>query len=318
MEYTMNLHEQTKLFNDAIQTASRHLIIKPEFIVKDYWITYMLWNLSNYQNRDQVVFKGGTSLSKAYKLINRFSTDVDLAVIQNPDFSGNRIKSEIRKIEKAVANGLLESHIPRLTSKGSRFRKSAYVYPVNDKYEDDNIVIIETNYFANPYPYEERGIESFIATFLRDTRNEKVIEDFNLQPFTINVLDRFQTLIEKLVSLIRFSFQQNSLEGVRSKIRHFYDLYYLMQTKEGEEFIASVDFRERFKKLLLHDQQSFDEPKGWGKYELSESILVSDFEIVWEKLKDDYTKELSFFAYTAIPDEQRVAESFRRLISYIQ
>lgn len=314
----MNLHEQTKLFNDAIQTASIHLEIKPEFIVKDYWITYMLWNLSNYQNRDQVVFKGGTSLSKAYKLINRFSTDVDLAVIQNPELSGNKIKSEIRKIEKTVANGLSELEVPQLTSKGSRFRKSAYVYPVNGKFEDENIVIIETNYFANPYPYEEREIESFIATFLRDTSNEKAIEDFNLKPFSINVLDRFQTLIEKLVSLIRFSFQQDSLEGVRSKIRHFYDLYYLLQTKEGEEFIANADFRERFNNLLLHDQQSFDEPKGWGKHELSDSILVSDFETVWEKLKDTYNKELSIYAYAAIPDEQLVAESFRRLISRIK
>ncbi len=311
----MNLHKKAKLFNDAIQTASNHLEINQEFIVMDYWITYMLWNLSNYQNRDQVVFKGGTSLSKAYKTINRFSTDVDLAVIQNPDFSGNRIKSEIRKIEKTVANGLLELEIPGLTSKGSRFRKSAYIYPVNDKFEDENIVIIETNYFANPYPYEEREIESFIATFLRETGSEKAINNFNLQSFRINVLDRFQTLIEKLVSLIRFSFQDDSLEGVRSKIRHFYDLYYLLQTNEGEEFIATEDFNVRFKDLLLHDQQSFDEPKGWGKYNLSESILVSDFDTVWEKLKDTYTKELSTFAYTAIPDEQLVAESFRRLLS---
>ncbi|ALO14739.1 hypothetical protein L21SP5_01075 [Salinivirga cyanobacteriivorans] len=314
----MNLHNQTKLFNDAIQMASIHLEIKPDFIVKDYWITYMLWNLSNYPNRDQVVFKGGTSLSKAYKLINRFSTDVDLAVIQNPEFSGNRIKSEIRKIEKTVAGGLKELEIARLTSKGSRFRKSAYVYPVDDKLKDENFVIVETNYFANPYPYEEREIESFIATFLRETGNEKAINDFNLQPFRINVLDRFQTLIEKLVSLIRFSFQEDSLEGVRSKIRHFYDLYYLLETKEGKEFITSANFRERFNNLLLHDQQSFDEPKGWGQYKLNESILVSDFERVWEKLKEAYIKELSIYAYAEIPDEKLIAESFLRLISQLK
>lgn len=99
----MKLHRQPKLFDEAIQSASMHLKINSDFIVKDYWITYILWNLSNYQNCEQVVFKGGTSLSKAYRLINRFSTDVDLAIIQVPGLSGNQIKNEIRKIEKAVA-----------------------------------------------------------------------------------------------------------------------------------------------------------------------------------------------------------------------
>jgi len=53
-----------------------------------------------------------------------------------------------------------------------------------------------------------------------------MIEQYELKPFLINVLDKRRTIIEKLVSLIRFSFEDDIQKALASKIRHFYDLYY--------------------------------------------------------------------------------------------
>jgi len=55
--------------------------VLPSFLIKDYWVTEILRNLQNLEFRNAFVFKGGTSLSKAFNLINRFSEDVDLLFI---------------------------------------------------------------------------------------------------------------------------------------------------------------------------------------------------------------------------------------------
>jgi len=70
-----------KLINGILhESASQYLKINPGLVEKDYWINLVLERLSSSRFRDKVVFKGGTSLSKGYYLIDRFSEVVDLAI----------------------------------------------------------------------------------------------------------------------------------------------------------------------------------------------------------------------------------------------
>jgi len=69
----MNLHQDKNSFAAAIQTTSDKLNILPVFVEKDYWITLVLKRLAESKYNESVVFKGGTSLSKGFKLIDRFS-----------------------------------------------------------------------------------------------------------------------------------------------------------------------------------------------------------------------------------------------------
>jgi predicted nucleotidyltransferase component of viral defense system len=101
----MKLHQDPKLFSDTIRAASQHLNIKLEFVEKDYWITQVLCELSRSKFSDISVFKGGTSLSKGYNLIERFSEDVDLAIIDDGNSSRNKIKTIIRSLEKEITRG---------------------------------------------------------------------------------------------------------------------------------------------------------------------------------------------------------------------
>ncbi|MCF8224249.1 MAG: nucleotidyl transferase AbiEii/AbiGii toxin family protein [Bacteroidales bacterium] len=117
----MNLHENTDQFKEAIRVASDHFDIREEFIEKDYWVTFILKKLSESEFRDQVVFKGGTSLSKVYNLIDRFSEDVDLAIIKSPDQTDTNIRNLIRKVEKHITKGFTEVYVNGLTSKRTKF-----------------------------------------------------------------------------------------------------------------------------------------------------------------------------------------------------
>lgn len=315
----MTLHTaDNKTFSDAIRAASDHLRINPVFVEKDYWITLVLNRLSKTKYVNETVFKGGTSLSKGFGLINRFSEDVDIAIINAEDKTGNVVKNIIRTVEKEITKELTEVNLEGVTSKGSRFRKSVFEYESIDKQYKNNRLIVEINSFANPFPYQQCTIKSFIYDFLKATNNEKYIEEYKLQPFTINVLKKGQTLLEKLVSLIRFSFADDAVQSISTKIRHFYDLYYLMTDSECNKFIKSADFKKRFLEILEHDRKMFEEPENWQSKQLTVSPLITDFTNVWQQLKETYKTELSALAFSEIPGEGEVSDSFKELLKIIE
>jgi len=316
------LHLDKKLFTDTILATAEYFSILPVYIEKDYWITHALRLMSENDNGDKVVFKGGTSLSKAYHLMNRFSEDIDIAVIDAASFTGNQLKTLIKRVAKEMTIDLHEIQIDGVTSKGSYFYKAVYAYPDILGQKTKSVVssgnlLIEINTFANPYPFEAKTISSFIADFLVQTNNEHLISQFNLHSFSINVLDKRRTMIEKLVSLIRFSFSENPTLAIASKIRHFYDLYFLANDILCAEYIQSVDFIKDFKELYTHDQQIFDVPSNWQDKTLEQSPLITDFSTLWKKLKETYRNELSQLAFTQIPDEELVANTFLNTIQYL-
>lgn len=134
-----------------------------------------------------------------------------------------------------------------------------------------------------------------------------VIKLYGLNPSSLIILDKRLTLIEKLVSLIRFSFEENSLVSLTYKIRHFYDLYFLANNTECETYIQFVAFQQDFNELMMHNQQAFDIPVGWQNKQVSESPLITDFSSLWEKLRGTYQSEPSQLASTTIPDEKEIA-----------
>lgn len=318
MEYKMKLHENQPLFAQLLNFAANTLNIRPEFIEKDYWITRALQRMSQNINAEKVVFKGGTSLSKAYRLTNRFSEDIDIAVIDADSFSGNQLKTFIKRLAKDMAADLEELVVPNVTSKGSRFYKAIYQYPnlvgLTSSAVKAGRILIEVNTYANPYPYTNQDVSSFLTEYLLTIGRIDLIEQYDLKPFSINVLDKRRTIVEKLVSLFRFSFEANSVKSLSSKIRHFYDLYYLINDDECSNYIQSADFRYDFQELFIHDQQQFSEPDGWCTKTIKDSPLLKDFSGIWLKLSPNYRKELMPLAFSEIPNEVLIGKCFMRIL----
>ncbi|MCG9880339.1 MAG: nucleotidyl transferase AbiEii/AbiGii toxin family protein [Bacteroidia bacterium] len=298
--------------------ASLYFNIPFAFIEKDYWITLVLSRLAKSKYVDDAVFKGGTSLSKGYNLIERFSEDVDIAFIKDLGKTGNEIKTSIRTIEKEITPDLKELQMDGVTSKGSRFRKSVFEYVTTETGNSNNKLIVEINSFVNPFPYQRLTIQSMLFDFLMQTSNEKYIELYNLQSFEVNVLSKEQTLLEKMASLIRFSYKENTIESISEKIRHFYDLFYLMQNPECVEFVSSDSFKKQFDAIILQDRELFEEPKDWQTKSISESPLVNNFSTLWVHLKEKYQTELSALAYRPIPNEKEVAKCYSDLMEKIK
>lgn len=320
----MNLHDDKDLFAEIVLRASQPvevggLGINAGFIEKDYWITRSLQQLSSSQSVDYAVFKGGTSLSKIFKIGARFSEDIDIAIVSETGMHDAQLKSIIRTTQKAMSAGLEEIDKPGMTSKGSRYRKVYFEYPqLSGVSLVDSLMsgqlLIEINSFANPIPYSKQPVTNFIQEYLIKSGNESIVDEFDLGTFEINVLDKRTTLTEKLVSLIRFSLSDNPMTDMQAKIRHFYDLHYLASDKECKHFLNSSDFTDAFNQLLEHDREMFEHPSGWQKKSISESPLVQDLDYIWLQLAPKYLKELPSLAYTKIPTADEVAESIKFII----
>ena len=318
----MNLHENKDVFTAAIQLASTPkqeggLGIKQIYIEKDYWICRSLKQLSECKETDVAVFKGGTSLSKAYLLGNRFSEDIDIAITSDSQRTDNQTKNIISRISKVMSSGLEEVPNPT-TRKYSKYRKAFYRYPVTTENGIIGVInpgqiLLEIVSFANPYPYQKVFIKSFLTEYLENMGRNDIIEAYGMQGFEIQVLAKSRTATEKLVSLIRHSLSADYISELKAKIRHFYDLHFLWNDPESRAYLESAEFKTDFKALISSDQARFKEPEGWCDKKVSDSPLVSSFDKVWSELQETYSKELPELAYQTIPSPESVAESFKEL-----
>jgi hypothetical protein len=228
----------------------------------------------------------------------------------------------IKRLAKDMTVGLEEIVMNGVTSKGSRFYKAVYSYPtIIGKATKTAIktgqLLVEINTYANPYPYISHSISSFISDFYEQTNNTALIEQYDLQAFALNVLDKRRTMIEKLVSLFRFSFSENPTVELAAKIRHFYDLHFLVNDTECAEYIQSAEFKKDLSELFAHDQSEFDAPKGWQTKTIAESLLITDFPALWEKLKTVYQSELATLAFAEIPEESEIKNAFIWIVKHI-
>lgn len=259
----MKLHENRQLFEQAIDATVDEFGIYPEFVEKDYWICHILQNLSRMEKETLCVWKGGTSIAKAYGLINRFSSDVDIALLSE-QLSQNQQKKLVAKIGHESTLGLMENENAG-TIKNNRFRKTYHSYESVIKNSNGHLdflgthVIVEINTYGNPYPYERRRVTSFITEMMQRRGLNEVSVEYDMAPFELNVLDKRRTMCEKIVSLLRFSFSDNPIEGLSSKIRHFYDLHFMSNDKECWEYLIG-EFPSNLLELIAHDKAEFDRP----------------------------------------------------------
>lgn len=318
----MKLHENPLLFADVIKSAAKILDMPQEFVEKGYWICQILQRLSRHDKSQYAVWKGGTSLAKAYGLINRFSSDVDVAVLTE-NMSQNQQKKFLARISHDTTVDLDETDMGHETIKNNRFRKTYHTYKsaisdVNNSLSFlGRFVIVEINTYGNPYPFERKTVKSFISEVFERQGLQDAITTYDMAPFELNVLDKRRTMCEKIVSLLRFSFSDNPIEGLSSKIRHFYDLHFMRMDEECREYLKN-EFPTNLLELIAHDKAEFDRPPLWKDAELTTTVLFTSFDETWQKLAPTYKSELGRLTYGALPTTDEIASSISPLMEYVK
>ena len=326
----MKLHESSDEFRDLITLAAQHHKLRDVFIEKDYWLTTLLKNIATSEENECVVFKGGTSLSKAFNMIERFSEDIDLAVLLNEDATDNQKKRLVKRVEKAATNGFSSASVEaektgmESESKGSKFRKTWWTYSkigLSDDFGQAHpYLLLEINAFADPNPYSKESLTTYIADFLRDTGQEKVITEFGLESFTINVLSRQRTLVEKLMGLIKATHESdNEYDELGRKIRHIYDVHQLIDLKELSDWTESEDFFKLLKCVHDNDRSVHGKSAEWCNQALGECTLFAEFDKVWGYLESVWNDEFKSLVYCdELPSTEKVKQKFVKLHKRLQ
>lgn len=313
------IFHQSNDFVDAIESAAAHFKMRTIFIEKDYWVTHVLKNLSTSKFVDEVIFKGGTSLSKAHDCINRFSEDIDLAILKTEDMSGNQITNKIKGTEKTVSVGLEYFQHP-LEEKKGRNRRTFYHYTKAIKDESfgkvKDHIQLEINAFTQPVPYEKKVIQSYIGQFLATKGFDEIIKPFGLESFEVNVLTRQRTVFEKLLSLVRLSYDGS--EKVRGKIRHFYDIHQLLNQTDLTGKILIEDNFKILEWVMQDDAANGIFSGDWLEKPLGESPLLKDFDSFWREIETTYTSELGQLVWGELPKPTLVIASFREIKDFLE
>lgn len=312
----MNLHENKTLFRQAIQFTADQLQIKAIYVEKDYWVTYALHTIFNNEISSDVVFKGGTALSKCYKMIDRFSEDIDLVVLRREGETDNKLKTKIKNISKVVGTVLSEVEIPEITHKMGMIRKTAHTY--NKEFEDSygqvrDVIILESTWLGYYEPYTNRTLKSFIGEMMINNDQADIAEANGLMPFQVRVLEPIRTLCEKIMSLVRFSYGEDPIYDLKNKIRHTYDLHQLLQQKEFSDFFNSPAFDDMLLKVAMDDVASFRNNNQWLENHPKEALLFKDLDNVWKELKNTYTGDFRNLVYGDLPNDDEVLETLKRI-----
>lgn len=215
--------------------ASDGLGLPLEFVEKDFWITELLRSVTEPIDDAYVVFKGGTSLSKAFGLIERFSEDVDLLVVTRPlakDFG----KGSVDKILKALCSrvglhlGIPESDQTLEASGKGEHRNVRYGYPASvGTTVVRRGVLLEMGVRGGPNPSSRREVRSYVSQYATESLglSEDEYEEFG--SVSVEVLGPERTLFEKLAVLHHLATNHaDSADHLGQALRHLYDVYKLV------------------------------------------------------------------------------------------
>lgn len=219
----MYLHKEDKeLFHDIIVTVSERSGIEESIVEKDYYVTMILKELT-FRNPD-VVFKGGTSLSKAYQAIERFSEDIDITFEEHIG-EERRKKIKYNLIEPiSEVLGLPIENWDKVES-DKDYNHYDFLYDSIISAEKNVLrpyVKLETALMTYSYPTEEREITSIVYEYLKDT-DPDIINEFELTPFVMKTQSLVRTFIDKLFAVCDYYMNGKAVRNSR----HLYDIYKL-------------------------------------------------------------------------------------------
>ena len=233
----MKLHEYNEEFKQLITLVAREKNIPESAVERDYYIVQALLFLSRREDSNRCVFKGGTSLSKCYpNSIERFSEDIDLTYIPEESMTDKQIEKKLKSIESDMIAGS-ESEI--IASERNARNKSIWFWHENK----DNKIKLEIGSSVRPEPYSLRPIKTYIQEFLEAKGFNDSIKEYELQEFSINVLNIERTFVDKLMAVKRHSICDN----IVPKARHIYDVVRLYNTLEVQSFVSN---KEKLKRLI--------------------------------------------------------------------
>lgn len=254
------------------QTASKKGL-PTQAIEKDLWVTFILQIMFSLPFADKLLFKGGTSLSKIWNLIHRFSEDVDLAIdrrVFGDEFIGDLTKKQLKKLRKISSLYVKEDICNSINDAFKSYGLKGVCKAVaqedgegSNTYPEPRKIYIHYKSLLNEtssYLSSEILLEISSRSLIEPTKTKKV-KSFISEIFSIetNINDceiitavPQKTFLEKAF-LLHELFSTNSTNSTDRKSRHLYDLEKMMD----EPFAIDVINNDELWDTIAHHRKIF-------------------------------------------------------------
>lgn len=241
-----------------LSNVSRQKRIHENAVEKDWWVSVVLKAIFGLRCSEYLIFKGGTSLSKGWGLINRFSEDIDIAIDKSFWGIKGETKSQIGKLRRLSKRYVKDVLIEELRDNLNSMGVSDYIvhFQDTDSSDSDPSVIFvsyvsvlngQVSYIAPRVkiefscrslrePFEKLRYTSFISSFYS---NEKFAD----KEFEVASVLPSRTFLEKIF-LLHEEFQKDKIRSIRMT-RHLYDLERLMDTEYARKALEDAPMYNR-------------------------------------------------------------------------
>jgi len=303
---TLSKDRRIKILNQTTELTGLPAVA----IEKDWWVTLVLNAVYSLPYSENIVFKGGTSLSKGWGLIERFSEDIDLAIDRKFfGYEGDISKTQIKKLRKKSCEFISTQFFEDLTtvlieSKAIDACK-LIAQPVIDSDKDPQTIEIHYDSVLDTLDYLPQRIliEVSSRSLMEPTENREIksiiSESFPKQNFAsksiiIPTVLPQRTFLEK-VFLIHEEFSQKPEKMRVDRLsRHLYDLEKLMDTEHGSKALKNV---ELYNTIIAH-REKFNTIRGidYANHIPSQIKIVPPNAII-KDYENDYEAMTNFMIY---------------------
>jgi len=321
----LQLPEQRRM--EIIEQVSAKIGLRTNAIEKDWWVTLALKAAFSTPYTNQLLFKGGTSLSKSWGLIERFSEDIDLVLNREVlGFSGDLSRSQVAKLRKAsslfISTVFRESFSQTLLEMGvapDLFTLTVQPTEVTDR----DPQVLELHYkslqAADGYLADKVLIEIGMRSLLEpaDTRavhsiiGQTILEQpFSGEPFSILTVNPQRTFLEKIF-LMHEEFCK-PIEKIRHRrmSRHLYDLEHLMDSEFGKAALENVELYQ----LIVRHREKYTPIRSLDYSNLlPQAINFIPSQEVSELWERDYKGMQASMIYGKSPDYATLIERLHEL-----
>lgn len=332
--------------------ATQGLRISANVIEKDFWVTEALRVVAKghkqaapshntYPVNVRAVFKGGTSLSKAYGLIDRFSEDIDVYLdisrqpgsatpgaqqagknYNAPDFTvGNsRVDTLMKQVAAGVATELGINQESWGTSRTGTKRGFRLLYPRPEAAaplagQMKEGVILELVRMGTPDPNASHELRSMLSHWAAMT-GELALGDYEeLQPFSIDVLAAERTLVDKLCILhdLGTAMSADPAKGTGYHARHYYDVHQLLSSPAViQSLTAQQDLVSRYAKTAAAESAAARRPSDNARPDTGFADSPAFRDEVIKQAQAEYAREMGNLGFGHFPDLDAVAAVVRQ------
>lgn len=271
---------------------------------------------------DKTYFKGGTSLSKAYGLIERFSEDLDLFVFTGDKGASKQAEKTLnKKLSKHIAELNSDIYKEDLSETGGNYRKLYFSY--------DNVfqgvglkehLEVEIKSCDLPdkklmfYPADKRVIKPIVTSFLESIGQDELISTYGLESFETQCINPRKTICDKVSRLVKLSYNEDATALLAKHIRDVYDLSALYHNQEYNDYLHSEDFLDAMYRVTIEDGLN---KNSRSHLSLADAPIFKDSETVMAlpEVTTAYTTDLKKLTFdkSKMPPIGKAVEALKKL-----